>query len=73
MAYIYYTDDPVSDWENYQEELDEEERKFIEASPRCECCGRPVGEADNTKAYYLFAWFCVDCVSKAYSDIPDQR
>lgn len=73
MAYPIYTNDPVADWEDYQEELDEEERRFIEASPKCECCGRPVGEADNVKAYYLFGWFCADCVSNARTDIPDMR
>lgn len=73
MAYRYYSSDPVADAEDYMAELDAEEREFIEASPTCECCGRPVGMADNMKAYYLFGWFCVDCVERARQDIPDMR
>lgn len=73
MAYRYYSDDPVADAEAWQAELDAEEREFVNASPKCECCGRPVGIADNMKAYYLFGWFCADCVERARQDIPDGR
>lgn len=74
MAYIYYTDDPIADAEDWQEALDEETRAFVEASPTCECCGRPIAEADINKAYWLFgSWFCVDCISKGLRDVPDGR
>lgn len=74
MAYRYYPDDPIADAEAYQEALDEETREFIEASPKCECCGRPIAEADINKAYWLFgSWFCMDCISKGLRDVPDGR
>ena len=69
-----YTDDPVADAEDYQYELELAEREFIEASPVCECCGRPVAEADGCDCYWLFgSWFCVDCIEKGRRDIPDMR
>lgn len=74
MAYRYYSDDPVADAEAWQAELDAEEREFIEASPVCECCGRPVAEADGGTCYWLFgSWFCIDCIEKGRRDVPDGR
>lgn len=74
MPYFEIWDDPVADAEVYQEALDEETRKFIEASPTCECCGRPIAEADINKAYWLFgSWFCMDCICKGLRDVPDCR
>ena len=74
MTYIPFTDDPVADAEMYQEALEEEEQEFIEASPKCACCGKPVAEADGCDCYWLFgSYFCVKCIDKARREIPDNR
>ena len=60
---MYYTDDPLRDFERY----DSEREKVLENLPRCSCCNQPIQQ--EKAVYYNDQWCCKDCEVDFWDDI----
>lgn len=57
MKQVWYSDDPVADFERY----DEDQNKWLERRPVCADCGEHI---QDERAYYINGeWICRDCMS----------
>lgn len=73
MALMYFTEDPAQDYEDYYEQLDEEQRYFEEHSPLCPICGKRTGKVSNQGYFLMGQWFCEKCVESSWRDLPDEE
>ena len=62
MKQVFYTDDPLADFERY----DEEQNKWLERLPVCVDCNNHI--QDETAYYINGEWICEDCM-EAYKQV----
>ena len=56
---MYYTDDPVADFEKYDRDCEQ----WRSSLPECACCGEHIQQESAVKLDD--EWFCDDCLNSA--------
>lgn len=63
---MYYTDDPVKDFERW----DREQERALERLPVCECCGEHIQQEDAVRIGG--DWYCDECIDGMREEIWDE-
>lgn len=65
---MFYSDDPLKDFERHDAEQCAKQQRFIDSCPRCSKCGKPIQE---DFAYFTFAevWICDDCAGDECAEV----
>lgn len=59
---MFFTDDPVADFERH----DAEQQKLLEKLPVCYCCGEPIQQEKAVKVEGH--WYCDGCLDDMRED-----
>lgn len=57
---MYYTDDPLRDFENW----DAEQEEYLARLPICEVCGQPIQQ--DTAICIDGKWYCDHCLNEYF-------
>lgn len=63
---MYYSDDPIADFERYDEDV----QIRLDKLPKCEECHNPI---QDEEAYYINGcWICEDCMSSYKREVQPE-